>query len=71
VSGQAFVNEPGVGVQTVPRDRGWSLNVANGTATVQIAGPLCEAAMGGRFESIKFQYACPEVPPPPPLPPVD
>jgi hypothetical protein len=65
-----IVNEPGVGEQQVPRDRGWSLTVDNGEASIDISGALCEAAMGGRFESIKFQYACPEREPPPPLPPV-
>jgi hypothetical protein len=66
-----IVDEPGVGVQQVPRDRGWSLDVTSGTASVEITGALCDAAMGGRFNSIKFEYACPNVPPPPPLPPVE
>jgi hypothetical protein len=66
-----IVNEPGVGVQQVPRDRGWSLTVGTDDASIEITGALCDAAMGGRFESIKFQYACPESPPPPALPPVE
>lgn len=66
-----IVNEPMVGVQQVPRDRGWSLSVDGGEASIEITGALCEAAMLGRFESIKFQYACPEQEPPPPLPPVE
>jgi hypothetical protein len=66
-----IVDEPGVGVQQVPRDRGWGLTVSNGAATIDISGGLCDAAMGGRFSSITFKYACPESPPPPALPPVE
>jgi hypothetical protein len=66
-----IVDEPGAGVQQVPRDRGWSLSVDSGAARVEISGGLCDAAMGGRFSSIKFQYACPGSPPPPSLPPVE
>ena len=63
-----LVTENGV-EQTVPRDRGWTLS-ADG-AHVEITGKLCDDAMGGRFESITFEYFCPEDPPPPPLPPIE
>jgi len=63
-----IVDEPMVGKQQVPRDRGWELS-ADGT--VAISGGLCDDAMAGRFSSITFEYACPEVPPPPPLPPIE
>ncbi len=65
-----IVDEPGVGEQQVPRSEGWSLSVDNGEADVEITGPLCDAAMSGRFTSISFKYACPTEPPPPPLPPI-
>ncbi len=55
--------------QQVPRDRGWMLSPDG--AKVEITGPLCEQAMTGRFASITFEYACPDVPPPPALPPVE
>ena len=38
---------------------------------VQIQGGLCDDAMAGRFNSITFEYGCPDVPPPPPLPAVN
>jgi hypothetical protein len=63
-----IVDEPSIGKQQVPRDRGWELS-ADGT--VEISGGLCDDAMAGRFSSITFEYACPEVPPPPPLPPIE
>lgn len=66
-----IVEEPGAGTQQVPRDRGWSLSVDPNEARVEITGSLCDAATGGRFSSITFQYACPEAPPPPPLPPLE
>jgi hypothetical protein len=64
-----IVEETGVGKQQVPRDRGWSLS--GDGAHVEITGALCEAAMSGRFTSITFEYACPDAPPPPALPPID
>ncbi len=64
-----IVEEPDVGKQQVPRDRGWSLS--DDGVQVEITGALCDDAMGGRFSSITFEYACPEAPPPPPLPPVE
>jgi hypothetical protein len=64
-----IVEEPGVGEQQVPRDLGWSLS--GDGAHVEITGSLCEAAMSGRFTSITFEYACPDAPPPPALPPID
>jgi hypothetical protein len=64
-----IVEETGAGKAQVPRDRGWTLS-ADG-AHVEITGPLCDQAMTGRFSSITFEYACPDVPPPPPLPPVE
>ena len=63
-----IVDEPMVGKQQVPRDRGWELDAQG---TVEISGGLCDDAMAGRFSSITFEYACPEVPPPPPLPPIE
>jgi hypothetical protein len=66
-----IVEEPGMGTQQVPRDRGWSLAVDSAEARVEITGNLCDAATSGRFSSITFQYACPEAEPPPPLPPLE
>jgi hypothetical protein len=60
-----IVDEPMVGRQNVPHDRGWSLD---DKGKIEITGPLCEDAMTGRFSNITFEYACPDVPPPPPLP---
>ena len=65
-----IVEESGVdGVQQVPRDLGWSLS--GDGAHVEITGTLCDDVMTGRFSSITFEYACPEAPPPPVLPPPD
>jgi hypothetical protein len=63
-----LVEEPMVGKQQVPRDRGWTLDMQG---TVEISGALCEDALAGRFTSITFEYACPDAPPPPALPPVE
>jgi hypothetical protein len=60
-----IVEEPNVGRQQVPRDRGWALDAQGG---IEITGPLCDDAKAGRFSDITFEYACPDVPPPPPLP---
>ena len=64
-----IANEPGVGRQNVPKDFGWVLN-AEGTQ-VTLSGPLCEDAKRGRFSEITFEYGCPDVPIPPPLPPIE
>ena len=61
-----IVDEPTNGRQQVPRDRGWTLDNAG---KIEITGPLCDDAQAGRFTSITFEYACPDVPPPPVLPP--
>ena len=64
-----IVHEPGVAQkQQVPRDFGWELN--KGGNKVTMTGKLCDEAKGGRFTSITFEYACPESPPPPPIPPL-
>jgi hypothetical protein len=59
--------------QNVPHEAGadgagWT--VSDDGVQVEITGPLCDDAMGGRFSSITFEYGCPDVPPPPTLPPV-
>jgi len=65
-----IVEEPGMPEkQQVPRDFGWAINGAGNQ--VNITGQLCEQAMGGRFSSITFEYGCPDVPPPPPIPPLE
>jgi hypothetical protein len=67
-----LVEENGL-TQQVPRDAGGSSGwtISPDGAQVEIVGKLCEDAMGGRFSAITFEYACPNVPPPPPLPPVE
>jgi len=57
----------------VPHDAGangagWTISTDG--ATVEITGPLCDDAMGGRFNAINFEFGCPDIPPPPPLPEV-
>jgi hypothetical protein len=47
---------------------GWTIS-PDGT-TVEITGALCDDASNGRFESITFEFGCPDIPPPPTLPPV-
>jgi hypothetical protein len=58
--------------QNVPHmagpDAGWTIS-ADGKM-VDISGVLCDDATGGRFSSITFEFGCPDVPPPPTLPPV-
>ena len=49
-------------------EAGWTIS-ADGK-TVEITGALCDDATGGRFSSITFEFGCPDVPPPPTLPPV-
>ena len=64
-----IVEEPGVTEKRqVPRSYGWQLNPASDQ--VAITGQLCDEAMTGRFTSITFEYACPEAPPPDPIPPL-
>lgn len=67
-----IVEEAGVR-QNVPHDAGtdagWT--ISDDGVTVQILGKLCEDAMNGRFNSITFEFGCPDIPPPPPLPPVE
>ena len=62
-----IVEEPGTGTARVPRDLGWSLS--DDGKNVEITGALCDDAMEGRFTSITFEYACPEIEPPPPIRP--
>ena len=47
---------------------GWTISPDG--STVEITGPLCDDAMGGRFNAINFEFGCPDIPPPPPLPEV-
>jgi hypothetical protein len=58
--------------QNVPHvagpDAGWTISPDG--KTVEITGALCDDATGGRFESITFEFGCPDIPPPPELPPV-
>jgi hypothetical protein len=67
-----LVEENGL-TQQVPHDAGGSSGwtISPDGAHVEIVGKLCEDAMGGRFTAITFEYACPSVPPPPALPPVE
>ncbi len=64
------VTENGVD-QDVPRDlgsgAGWSVTSDGGSVTLN--GSLCEDAMGGRFESLRFEFGCVDLPPLPPTPP--
>lgn len=66
---QLIVEDNGA-LASVPRDfgpdAGWTLD---DQGHVEITGTLCDDAMTGRFASITFEYACPNVPPPPPLKP--
>ena len=64
-----IASEPGIGRQNVPKDFGWTLN-PDGTQ-VTLSGPLCDDAKRGRFSEITFEYGCPDVPVPPPLPPIE
>jgi len=67
-----MIVEEGGMLQNVPHDAGpdtgWTIS-GDGTQ-VEITGALCDDAMGGRFSAITFEYGCPDVPPPPTLPPV-
>jgi hypothetical protein len=48
-------------------DAGWT--ISSDGMQVEITGQLCNDAKSGRFSSISFEYGCPNVEPPPPLPP--
>ena len=58
--------------QNVPHEAGPSSGwtVSGDGVQVEITGGLCDDAMNGRFSSITFEYGCPDIPPPPTLPPV-
>jgi hypothetical protein len=45
-------------------------NVADDGSKVTLEGRLCDDATGGRFEAIRFEFGCVDVPPLPPPPPV-
>lgn len=66
------VTESGVD-QDVPRelsaDASW--NITGDGATVTLEGRLCDDAQAGRFESLRFEFGCVDLPPlePPPDPP--
>jgi hypothetical protein len=68
-----IVTEQGVDMD-VPRDLSadatWSINAAGDE--VVLAGQLCDFAMNGTFEGIRFSYGCVTAPPlpPPPAPPM-
>jgi len=59
--------------QNVPHDAGTnaSWTISDDGTQVEITGGLCDDAKGGRFDAITFEYGCPDVPPPPTLPPVE
>jgi hypothetical protein len=45
-------------------------NVTDDGTQVTLQGRLCDDATGGRFEAIRFEFGCVDVPPLPPPPPV-
>lgn len=48
---------------------GWTINAAGDT--VELTGKLCELAMGGAYEALRFDYGCVDLPPPdPPIGPM-
>lgn len=49
-------------------DYGWSISTGGDMVTLQ--GRLCDDALGGRFEALRFEFGCVDVPPLPPPPPV-
>jgi hypothetical protein len=57
-------------LQSVARDLaadyGWSINPTGDTVTLE--GRLCDDALGGRFEALRFEFGCVDVPPLPPPP---
>ncbi|HEX7479383.1 MAG TPA: hypothetical protein VF331_16390 [Polyangiales bacterium] len=48
-------------------DAVWNLG-ADG-ATVNLTGPLCDAAKAGKYQKITFVYGCVQLPPPKPFVP--
>jgi hypothetical protein len=58
--------------QNVPHmagpNAGWTISPDG--KRVEITGALCDDATTGRFDSITFEFGCPDIPPPPTLPPV-
>jgi len=67
-----MIVEEGGTRQNVPHEAGpaagWT--ISGDGKTVDITGALCDDATGGRFASITFEFGCPDIPPPPTLPPV-
>ena len=49
-------------------DYGWSISAGGDQVTLQ--GRLCDDALGGRFEALRFEFGCVDVPPLKPPPPV-
>jgi hypothetical protein len=66
------VTEGGVD-QNVARDLSAdaSWNVSVDGALVTLEGRLCDDATGGRFEAIRFEFGCVDLPPLPPPPPLE
>jgi hypothetical protein len=64
------VHESGMD-EDVPRvlssDSGWSVTSDGGIVTLK--GSLCDDAKGGRFDSLRFEFGCVELPPLPPTKP--
>jgi hypothetical protein len=58
--------------QSVARDLApdYSWSVSAGGDMVTLEGRLCEDALGGRFEALRFEFGCVDVPPLKPPPPV-
>jgi uncharacterized protein YegL len=54
--------------KAVPRGQGWAFNAAGDQITLK--GDLCKAAKAGTYDSLHFKFACPELPPTEPPPPV-
>ena len=50
-------------------DASW--NITDDGALVTLEGTLCDDAMGGRFEALRFEFGCVDLPPLPPTPPVE
>jgi hypothetical protein len=58
--------------QSVARDLAadYSWSVSAGGDMVTLEGRLCDDALGGRFEALRFEFGCVDVPPLAPPPPV-
>ena len=50
-------------------DYSWSITADGSRVTLE--GRLCEDAISGRFESLRFEFGCVELPPLEPPPPVE